>query len=391
MKGKLLKNIVVLGSTGSIGKQTIDVVKNYPGKFRILGISGRSNSELIAEQARELKVMVAAMSDPSAAKNLRNSLRDTSVRVLEGMVGLEELATMSEAHLIVNALVGSAGLLPTLRAIGAGKDLALANKESLVVGGELVIPLVEEKRTSLIPIDSEHSAMFQCLVGEEGLAIRRILLTGSGGPFRGKKKPKLKYVKVEEALAHPRWKMGRKITIDSATLMNKGLEVIEAHHLFGISYDQIEVIVHPESILHSMVEFCDGSIKAHLGFTDMRIPIQYALSYPDRLPSPLVGLDFLQLKHLTFEAPDWDTFPCLSLAFEVGRKGGTYPAVLNAANEEVVAAFLKGEIGFLRISEVVCEVLSRYQPTDRKLDFSALQEAENWARAEARNLIETGR
>ncbi len=386
-----MKNIVILGSTGSIGKQTVEVVKNNPQKFKVLGLSGRSNFELVAEQAQELKVAAVAMSDPIAAKKVKALLRDTAIRIFEGMAGLEELIALADTHLVVNALVGSAGLLPTLRAIGESKDLALANKESLVVGGDLVIPLIKEKGTSLIPIDSEHSAIFQCLTGEDRSAIRRIILTGSGGPFRGKEKSELEHVRVEEALAHPRWKMGRKITVDSATLMNKGLEVIEAHYLFGISYDQIDVIIHPESILHSMVEFHDGSIKAHLGFTDMRIPIQYALTYPDRFPSSLVGLDFLQLERLSFEAPDRETFPCLSLAFEAGRRGGTYPAILNAANEEAVAAFLQGEIGFLFISKVVYEVMLRYEPSVKRVDFSLLQEAENWARNEARSIIETKR
>lgn len=382
-----MKNIVVLGSTGSIGKQTVEVIKAHPLEFRAVGLSGRSNFELLAEQAKELKPAAVAMSNPAAARQLAIALKDTLFRVLEGMAGLEELIALSEVHLVVNALVGSAGLLPTLRAIGAGRDLALANKESLVAGGEIVMPLLREKEATLIPIDSEHSALFQCLQGEEPSSVRRIILTGSGGPFRGKKKRDLKKVTVEEALAHPRWKMGRKVTIDSATLMNKGLEVIEAHHLFGLSYDQIEVVIHPQSIVHSLIEFHDGSLKAHLGFTDMRIPIQYALSYPSRFPSSLVGLDLVELGSLTFESPDQETFPCLSLAFEAGRKGGSYPAVLNAANEEAVAAFLSREIGFLQIPQIIEEVLSRYSPFPGELDFALLQEVESWARGEARSLI----
>jgi len=382
-----MKNIVILGSTGSIGKQTIEVIKAHSHHFRAAGLSGRSNFELLAEQAKELKPAAVAMSNPAAARQLAMALKDTPIRVLEGMAGLEELIALSEVHLVVNALVGSAGLLPTLRAIGAGKDLALANKESLVAGGEIVMPLLREKEATLIPIDSEHSALFQCLQGEEPSSVRRIILTGSGGPFRGKTKRDLKRVTVEEALAHPRWKMGRKVTIDSATLMNKGLEVIEAHHLFGLSYDQIEVVIHPQSIVHSLIEFHDGSLKAHLGFTDMRIPIQYALSYPSRFPSSLVGLDLVELGSLTFESPDQETFPCLSLAFEAGRKGGTYPAVLNAANEEAVAAFLSREIGFLQIPQIIEEVLSSHISFAGELDFALLQEVENWARGEARSLI----
>jgi 1-deoxy-D-xylulose-5-phosphate reductoisomerase len=382
-----MKNIVILGSTGSIGKQTIEVIKTHPHEFRAVGLSGRSNVELLAEQARDLKPIAVAMSDSAAARQLSFLLKDTPIRVLEGAVGLEELAVTAEAHLVVNALVGSVGLLPTLRAIGAGKDVALANKESLVAGGELVMPLVKKRKTLLIPIDSEHNALFQCLLGEEISNVRRIILTGSGGPFRGKKKRDLKKVTVEEALAHPRWKMGRKITVDSATLINKGLEVIEAHHLFGMSYEKIEVVIHPQSILHSLVEFLDGSLKAQLGFTDMRIPIQYALSYPGRLTSSLVGLDLVELGNLTFESPDWETFTGLSLAFEAGKRGGTYPAVLNAANEEAVASFLAGEIGFLQIPEIIEEVLSRHRVPSRELDFALIQEVEGWSRSEARSLV----
>jgi 1-deoxy-D-xylulose-5-phosphate reductoisomerase len=382
-----MKNIVILGSTGSIGKQTVEVIKAHPLEFRAVGLSGRSNVELLVEQARDLKPVAVAMSDPAAARQASLLLKGTPIRVLGGTVGLEELAVLAEARLVVNALVGSAGLLPTLRAISAGKDLALANKESLVAGGELVVPLAKKRKTLLIPVDSEHNALFQCLLGEEISSVRRVILTGSGGPFRGKKKKSLQKVTVEEALAHPRWKMGRKITVDSATLMNKGLEVIEAHHLFGMPYEGIEVVIHPQSILHSLVEFVDGSLKAHLGFTDMRIPIQFALTYPERLSSSLVGLDLAELGSLAFEAPDWRTFNCLALAFEAGIKGGTYPAVLNAANEEAVAAFLARDVSFLHIPEIVEEVLSRHRAPVRDLDFSLIQDVEDWARTEAGSLI----
>jgi len=378
-----MKKIVILGSTGSIGRQTLDVVSQHPEAFKVIGLSGHSNYELLEKQAREFKPLALAMTDSQALERLREALSDTPIEFM----GIEQLASLEECNLVVNALVGSVGLTPTLKAIQAGKDIALANKESLVVGGELVCRLAQEKKVKILPVDSEHSAIFQSLRGEDPSHLRRIILTGSGGPFWGRNRRELREVTVEEALAHPRWKMGAKISIDSATLMNKGLEVIEAHFLFGLSYDSIEVIIHPQSFIHSMVEFKDGSIKAQMGATDMHIPIQYALSFPERFSSPLAGINIGQVESLTFEEPDWDNFPCLGYAYEAGRRGGSYPAVLNAANEEAVAAFLNRKIGFLDISEVIDETLNSHIPF-RAIDLEGLIEAENWARKKARELIE---
>lgn len=377
-----MKKIVILGSTGSIGRQTLDVVSQHPEAFKVIGLSGHANYELLEKQVRKFRPLACAMTNSRALEKLREGLFQTEIEFM----GIEQLAGLEECDLVVNALVGSVGLIPTLKAIQAGKDIALANKESLVVVGELVSRFAQEKKVKILPVDSEHSAIFQCLQGEDPSHLRRIILTGSGGPFWGRNRRELKGVTVEEALAHPRWKMGAKISIDSATLMNKGLEVIEAHFLFGLSYDSIEVIIHPQSFIHSMVEFKDGSIKAQLGVTDMRIPIQYALSFPERLPSPLAGLDLGQMESLTFEKPDWDNFPCLGYAYEAGRRGGSYPAVLNAANEEAVAAFLSRKIGFLDISEVIGETLNSYIPSGA-IDLEGLIEAENWAREKARKLI----
>lgn len=378
-----MKNIIMLGSTGSIGRQTLEATRWHPDVFKVAGLSSHSNYKLLEKQAREFNPSVVAISDSAAATKLKRNLVDTPVEV----INLEEMVRFTECDLVVNALVGSSGLIPTLRAIEASKDVALANKESLVVGGEIVVELARDKEARILPIDSEHSAIFQCLQGEDSANIRRIILTGSGGPFRGRSQTELKNVTVEEALAHPRWKMGAKISIDSATLMNKGLEVIEAHFLFGVAYDSIEVVIHPQSIIHSMVEFKDGSIKAHLGITDMRIPILYALGFPERLTSPLVGLDFFKMENLTFETPDLVNFPCLEYALEAGRKGKTYLAVLNAANEEAVAAFLDRRIGFLEISEIIYQVLAAHIAEER-LDLEVLLTAEQWARERARALIE---
>ena len=377
-----MKNIIILGSTGSIGRQTLEAIRWHPDVFKVAGLSSHSNYKLLEKQAREFNPSVVAISDSAAATKLKRNLVDTPVEV----INLEEMVRFTECDLVVNALVGSSGLIPTLRAIEASKDVALANKESLVVGGEIVVELARDKEARILPIDSEHSAIFQCLQGEDSANIRRIILTGSGGPFRGRSRTELKNVTVEEALAHPRWKMGAKISIDSATLMNKGLEVIEAHFLFGVAYDSIEVVIHPQSIIHSMVEFKDGSIKAHLGITDMRIPILYALGFPERLTSPLVGLDFFKMENLTFETPDLVNFPCLEYALEAGRKGKTYLAVLNAANEEAVAAFLDRRIGFLEISEIIYQVLAAHIAEER-LDLEVLLTAEQWARERARALI----
>ena len=341
--------LVVLGSTGSIGRQAIDVALRHPGEVLVVALAANSNDALIIEQAAAVGAKTVVLADPTAAARARQAAPHLDVH--SGSDAIEDLAAHPDADIVLNALVGAAGLRATLTALSSGKTLALANKESLVVGGSLVTSLMGPDQ--LLPVDSEHSAIFQCLTGERRADVSRLWLTASGGPFRGRCREDLADVTREQALAHPTWNMGPKITIDSATLMNKGLEVIEAHHLFGVSYDDIEVVVHPQSCVHSMVEFDDGSVKAHLGTTDMRIPIQFALSYPRRWEAPVEPVDFTTLGALDFEAPDFDTFGCLRLAFEAGEEGGTMPAVMNAANEVAVASFLEGACGFLDIERAV--------------------------------------
>jgi len=381
-----LKNIVILGSSGSIGKQTIDIIKKHPDLFKVVGLSVQSNIKVLETQVTELKPKVVAITDKAAAKSFKDKNYE-GIEIITGLDGLEYLAAYSDANIVLNALVGSVGLKSTLSALKAGKTLALANKESMVAGGAIVNRIKEESGATIIPVDSEHNAIFQCLVGECKDEVERLIITASGGPFRGRSFNDLKSVTVEEALAHPRWTMGPKITIDSATLMNKGLEVIEARWLFDMPCEKIDVVVHPQSIVHSMVEFKDGSIKAHLGKTDMRIPIQYALSYPERLPSPLPSLNLIEVAQLTFEKPDIKNFPCLKLAFESIKRGKTYPAVLNAANEEAVAAFLKKKISFTTIPYVIEKVMDEHEAGD-ELDLGILLEAERWARSRAREVID---
>lgn len=382
-----LKRLCVLGSTGSIGKQTLDIAARHPEFYQIVSLSTHQNIELLEQQMQRFNPLVVAVTDESSAQVLE-SRTEEKTSVLSGKDSLVELVESSNVDIVVNALVGSLGLDSTIAAIRAEKTIALANKESMVVGGGVVRKELREFRASIIPVDSEHNAIFQCLVGEDPKDLKRILLTGSGGPFRGRESKDLEHVTIAEALAHPRWTMGKKISIDSATLMNKGLEVIEAHFLFGVGYDQIEVVIHPQSIIHSMVEFVDGSIKAHLGPTDMRIPIQYAISFPERLEAPLSSIDFVELSSLTFEAPDLDNFPCLRYAFEAGRKGKTFPAVLNAANEEAVSAFLNEEITFTAIPKVIDGVLNSHEPLEPE-NIEVLKEAEQWARRKARELIKS--
>ena len=381
-----MKNIVILGSSGSIGKQTIDIIKKHPDLFKVVGLSVQSNIKVLETQVTELKPKVVAITDKAAAKSFKDKNYE-GIEIITGLDGLEYLAAYSDANIVLNALVGSVGLKSTLSALKAGKTLALANKESMVAGGAIVNRIKEESGATIIPVDSEHNAIFQCLVGECKDEVERLIITASGGPFRGRSFNDLKSVTVEEALAHPRWTMGPKITIDSATLMNKGLEVIEARWLFDMPCEKIDVVVHPQSIVHSMVEFKDGSIKAHLGKTDMRIPIQYALSYPERLPSPLPSLNLIEVAQLTFEKPDIKNFPCLKLAFESIKRGKTYPAVLNAANEEAVAAFLKKKISFTTIPYVIEKVMDEHEAGD-ELDLGILLEAERWARSRAREVID---
>ena len=390
-----MKKIVILGSTGSIGTQTVEIVKKYPERFEVVALSAHKNFQLLHRQIEELGVTRVVLTDWEAAQILSQELR-SSVSVMAGAENLEQLAALPEADIVVNALVGSVGLDSTLAALKNGKTLALANKESLVAGGELVKEVLKnqgergkasKEKGSIIPVDSEHNAIFQCLVGESSEQISRVLLTGSGGPFRETKIEEFEEITVSQALAHPRWEMGKKVSIDSATLMNKGLEVIEAHFLFGVGYDRIEVLIHPQSIIHSMVEFKDGSVKAQLAPTDMRLPIQYALAYPERLGPVLSGLDFYEMRELNFEKPDQKKFPCLRLALEAAKEGKTYPAVLNTANELAVEAFLNQKISFLSIPKLIEVVLSDHTPV-RVRELKNVKEAERWARLKTGELIE---
>lgn len=347
-----MKKIAILGSTGSIGTQTLEVVREN-GDIEVISLAAGSNTELLEQQVREFHPQVVCVYEEEKAREFRERLKDVAVRIVTGMDGLIETACVPEVEIVVTAVVGMIGIRPTIAAIEAGKDIALANKETLVTAGHLIIPLAREKGIRILPVDSEHSAIFQSLQGNAGNRIQKILLTASGGPFRGKREEDLLNVKVEDALKHPNWSMGRKITIDSSTMVNKGLEVIEAKWLFDVEIDNIQVVVQPQSVIHSMVEYEDGSVIAQLGTPDMKLPIQYALYYPQR--RYLLGdrLDFWSLTHLDFEKPDMDTFYGLSLAYEAGRTGGSLPTVFNAANELAVAMFLNREITYLEIVEII--------------------------------------
>jgi 1-deoxy-D-xylulose-5-phosphate reductoisomerase len=381
--GSPMKRLLILGSTGSIGTQALDVVGD---DFQIVGLSAGTAHEALVAQARAHGVRRIALSEPDAAARAAESW--TEGEVLAGPQGLVDLVANSDADLVLNAIVGSAGLGPTIVALTEGIDLALANKESLVVGGELVTALAEATGAQIIPVDSEHSALHQLIGAEQGRVgtIDRLVLTASGGPFRGRSRADLESVTVEQALRHPTWDMGGKITIDSATLMNKGLEIIEAHHLFGTPYDRIDVVVHPQSIIHALVVMCDGAALAHLGHPDMRVPIAYALHHPDRVDVPVRPLDLAELGSLTFEAPDVDAFPCLRLAREAAEAGGTGPCVLNAANEVAVHAFLSGRLGFMGIPAVIEETLERVGAA-RVHSFDSLYNADARAREVAGELI----
>lgn len=355
-----MKKIAILGSTGSIGTQTLEVVENN-GDIRVEAISANSNVELLEKQARKFHPSVVAVYREEAAKELRERLKDTDIRVVTGMDGLIEISTLPEVEILVTAIVGMIGILPTVEAIKAGKDIALANKETLVTAGHIIMPLAEKMGVKILPVDSEHSAIFQSLNGENRGQIGKILLTASGGPFRGKKREELANVRVEDALKHPNWSMGQKITIDSATLVNKGLEVMEAKWLFGVDLDRIQVVVQPKSIIHSMVEYVDGAVIAQLGTPDMKLPIQYALYYPERRYLPGERLDFWKLSGLTFEKPDMDTFLGLPLAFSAAKAGGSMPTVFNAANERAVSKFLSRKIKFLDIYEIISDSMEHHK------------------------------
>jgi 1-deoxy-D-xylulose-5-phosphate reductoisomerase len=376
------RRVLILGSTGSIGTQALDVVARSGGELELAGLSAESSSDAIVAQAHELGVERIALADADAAARAAEAWTDGEV--LSGAEGLVRLVVESDADLVLNALVGSAGLGPTVATLGEGIDLALANKESLVVGGELVMQLAAATGAQIVPVDSEHSAIHQLMTGEEEPGVvERLVLTASGGPFRGRSAEELGAVTVEQALDHPTWAMGGKITIDSATLMNKGLELIEAHHLFGTPYERIDVVVHPQSIVHSLIQLCDGSTLAHLGYPDMRVPISYALHHPERAELPIAPLDLVALGSLTFEAPDEETFACLRLAREAAIAGGTAPCVLNAANEVAVHAFLAGELRFTEIADVIAHALE-VVPTGRVHAFETLYAADRDARAAAR-------
>jgi 1-deoxy-D-xylulose-5-phosphate reductoisomerase len=356
---KRATNIAILGSTGSIGRSSLDVISSFPDRFKVTYLTAHRNVELLAEQIRRFRPRGVVVLEKSRADGLRDLVNGTT-ELLVGEEGIHEVVTRSDVDTVISSLVGFAGLLPTLRAIEAGKDIALANKETLVVAGELVMQKVREHGVKLLPIDSEHSAILQCLQGEDIHSVARLILTASGGPFLQMAREDFSRITPAQALRHPTWKMGSKITIDSATLMNKGLEVIEAHWLFGLPVEKIDVIVHPQSVIHSMVEFVDGSVKAQMGIPDMKLPIQYALTYPERPPSVFRRLDLASLGQMTFFAPDQEKFRCLALAFTALRCGGTAPAVLNAANESAVQEFLDGRIPFSAIPEMIAAALAAH-------------------------------
>lgn len=358
-----MKNICILGATGSIGTQTLDVIRNDPENFKLVAATANNNYKKMIEIINEFNPKLVAMMDYNSYKIIKDYCmkKNINIEVLSGIDGLNAAAVLDDADIVVTSVVGMVGLVPTLNAIKSGKDIALANKETLVVGGELVITEVRKAKVKLLPVDSEHGAIFQCLQGNNRKDVEKLLITASGGPFRGKKRDTLLDITPEAALKHPKWNMGRKISIDSATLMNKGLEVIEAHWLFGVGFDKIQVIVHPESVIHSMVQYCDGSVLAQLASTDMRLPIQYALNYPDRAERVVKKLNFYDIGSLSFEKPDMDTFGCLKLAYEAGETGGNMPTILNGANEASVELFLKNKISFLQIEEIVRECMNKFE------------------------------
>lgn len=379
-----MKKIALIGSTGSIGTQTLDVIRAYPGEFRLEGLAAGSNLKLFAEQVHEFRPRKASVATKELADRIRPELPE-GVELYYGEQGLVEVAAGTDADTVVTAIVGSAGLPATLAAIEEGKHIALANKETLVTAGHLVTEMAQRKGVALLPVDSEHSAIFQCLNGEYKQEVRQITLTASGGSFRDLTREQLREVTVEDALKHPNWSMGAKITIDSATMVNKGLEVIEAHWLFGLPFEQIGVLLHPESIIHSFVEYRDGSVIAQLGTPDMRVPIQYALTYPHRWPSAAKRLSLAEIGKLHFREMDFERFPCLRLAYECGKIGGTATSVYNAANEVAVARFLKGEIPFLQIEAIIETALAKHEVQSHP-DLETIREADRWARALAETL-----
>src|SRR5208337_3160934 len=382
-----MKKIVILGSTGSIGKNSLDIIAKFPDRFSVIALTAGRNAALLMEQIQLFHPEIVAVADEETYWDLRESLgRLTAPEIRFGIEGISSTASMPGADIVISAIVGAAGLLPTFAAIRSGKTVALANKETLVMAGDLALSEVRTHSTTLLPVDSEHSAIFQCMQGYEKTSVKKIILTASGGPFIGKTREELETASPDSALKHPNWSMGRKISIDSATLMNKGLEVIEAFHLFGLPLDKIDVLIHPQSIIHSIVEFTDGSCMAQLSQPDMRGPIAYALSYPERLDPVMKPLAWERLPGLTFQRPDTATFSCLSFAYAALQEGGTLPAVLNASNELAVSAFLDGIIGFNKIPAIIKKVmdLHKIQPAD---DIALILEADRWAREEAMKIL----
>ena len=372
-----MKKIAILGSTGSIGTQTLDVVRAHSDELEVVALAAGSNKERLKEQIREFHPELVSLSDERKAQELKEELAGEAVEVVCGMDGLIEVAGIDSADVVVTAVVGMMGILPTMEAIRKGKDIALANKETLVTAGHLIIPMAREYGVSILPVDSEHSAIFQCLQGEPKKALDKILLTASGGPFRGKSAEFLETVTLEDALNHPNWSMGPKITIDSSTMVNKGLEVMEAKWLFGVDYSQIEVVIQPQSIIHSMVQYIDGAVIAQLGTPDMRVSIEYALFYPERRSLPGDRLDFSKLSQITFEKPDYKVFRGLSLAIEAGKTGGTMPTVFNAANERAVAKFLKGEIKYTDIVRSIEKCMDAHKVSAHP-DLEEILATEQW-------------
>ncbi len=378
-----MKAITLLGSTGSIGTQTLDIITHHPDQFRIVGLAAGSNVTLLAEQIRQFQPEIVAIYDETKLSQLKTAIADISPQpmIVAGESGVVEVAQYGDSEAVVTGIVGCAGLLPTIAAIKAGKDIALANKETLIAGGPVVNPLIQEYGVKLLPADSEHSAIFQCLQGVPQRGLRRIILTASGGAFRDWPVEKLAEVTVADAITHPNWSMGRKITVDSATMMNKGLEVIEAHYLFGLDYDNIDIVIHPQSIIHSLIELQDTSVLAQLGWPDMRLPLLYAMSWPERIYTNWEPLDLVKAGNLTFKAPDNQKYPCMQLAYAAGRAGGSMPAVLNAANEQAVALFLEEKIAFLEIPQLIETVCDRHQNDNQQNpSLEDIIAADSWAR-----------
>ncbi|HWP47843.1 MAG TPA: 1-deoxy-D-xylulose-5-phosphate reductoisomerase [Candidatus Limnocylindrales bacterium] len=380
------KNISILGSTGSVGRNTLEIVENFPENFQVWGLAAHKNIDLLEKQIKKFKPRIASLSDPALARQLKERCRGYDVEILSGEAGAVRVATIPEVDLVVSAMVGAAGLIPTFAAISHGKDIALANKETLVTAGEIITHEARRKDVRIVPVDSEHSAILQAMQGHDPSTVKCLILTASGGPFKNHSLSELQNVTLEEALQHPTWNMGQKITIDSATLMNKGLEVIEARWLFNIPLSRIKIVIHPQSIVHSMVEYIDGSVIAQLGIPDMKIPISYALAYPERLPLNLPSLELTKLGNLSFQEPDFDRFPCLRYAYQAGEEGGSLPIVVNASNEVAVEFFLKKKIRFVDIQATIGRVMEEHSP--RKVSaIEEVLEIDQWARREAEKVI----